>query len=106
MQPPVQLLEQMLTVRLHLDHADETNGALRVVPGSHRQGRLSQQQIESLRGQQPEHLCSAAAGDALLMRPLILHASRRVTSPRPRRILHIEYAGFELPGGLSWHEYA
>jgi len=105
-QPPVQLLEQMLTVRLHLDHAAETNGALRVLPGSHRLGRLAQQQIEAYRTQQPEHLCSAAAGDALLMRPLILHASRRATSPRPRRILHIEYAGFELPACLSWHEDA
>lgn len=103
-QPPVKLLQQMLTVRLHLDGADEANGALRVVPGSHRQGRLSQQQIESLRGQQPEQHCTAAAGDALLMRPLLLHASSRSTSVRPRRILHLEYAGFGLPAGLSWHE--
>jgi len=77
-----------------------------LLPGSHRVGRLAQEQIESLCARQPEHLCTAAAGDALLMRPLLLHASRRSTGSRLRRILHIEYAGFSLPNGLAWHEGA
>ena len=42
-------------------------------------------------------------GDALLMRPLLLHASSRSMSDRHRRVLHIEYAGFALPGDLTWH---
>jgi hypothetical protein len=105
-QPPVELLEQMIAVRLHLDAADETNGALRVLPGSHRHGRLSPEQIEALRARTPEVVCRAAAGDALLMRPLLLHASSRSTSDRPRRVLHIEYAAFTLPVGLNWHEAA
>ncbi len=105
-QPPVELLAQMLTIRLHLDDADETNGALRVLPGSHRLGRLSAERIQSLRSGQAEVLCSAAAGDALLMRPLLLHASSRSTSARHRRVLHIEYAAFALPGNLRWHEAA
>jgi ectoine hydroxylase-related dioxygenase (phytanoyl-CoA dioxygenase family) len=50
-----------------------------------------------LRSQQSEALCIAAAGDALLMRPLLLHASSRSTSPNNRRVLHIEYAAFCLP---------
>lgn len=105
-QPPVALLEQMLSVRLHLDEADASNGALRVLPGSHRLGRLSAEQITELRIRQAEELCTACAGDALLMRPLLLHASSRSVSPRHRRILHIEYAAFELPPGLNWHESA
>ncbi|MDR3402101.1 MAG: phytanoyl-CoA dioxygenase family protein [Chthoniobacter sp.] len=103
-QPPVELLQQMLTIRLHLDDADEANGALRVLPGSHRWGRLATRQIQELRTQQPDFLCAAAAGDALLMRPLLLHASSRSTSTRHRRVLHIEYAGFALPSELDWHE--
>ena len=103
-QPPVELLEQMLTVRLHLDDADETNGALRVLPDSHRLGRLSPGQIQELRARQPDALCAASAGDALLMRPLLLHASGRSTSRRHRRVLHIEYAGFALPAELDYHE--
>ena len=105
-QPPVELLEKMLTIRLHLDDADETNGALRVLPGSHRLGRLSSERIQQLRSQQPDFLCAVSAGDALLMRPLLLHASGRSTSKRRRRVLHIEYAGFALPGELQWHEAA
>lgn len=105
-QPPVELLQQMVTVRLHLDSADETNGALRVLPGSHRMGRWPAARIQALRARQPEYLCSLSAGDALLMRPLLLHASSRSTSPGRRRVLHVEYAGFELPAGLQWHEAA
>ena len=103
-QPPVEILQQMLTLRLHLDDADETNGALRVLPGSHRQGRLSAERIREMRDQQSEFLCAVSAGDALLMRPLLLHSSGRSTSARHRRILHIEYAAFTLPPGLNWHE--
>lgn len=104
-QPPVELLEQMLTLRLHLDDADAGNGVLRVLPGSHSHGRLAPSQIQSLRETSKEALCCARAGDALLMRPLILHASSRSSAPeRRRRILHIEYSASELPGGLRWRD--
>ena len=103
-QPPATLLERMLTVRLHLDDADELNGALRVIPGSHRDGKLSAANIAEFRNRSSEVVCSVLAGDALLMRPLLLHASGRSESPRHRRVLHIEYAGFSLPDGLGWHE--
>ena len=102
MQPPVEVLERMLTVRIHLDDADERNGALRVIPDSHRLGRLNADQIAGLREERDETLCAAAAGDALLMRPLLLHASGRSTNDRPRRVLHLEYAGHDLPSGLEW----
>lgn len=103
-QPPVMLLERMLAVRLHLDDADAGNGALRVLPGTHRLGRLSAEAIQECRETREEVLCEAKAGDVLLMRPLLLHASSRSSSPRRRRVLHIEYAGFQLPTPLEWHE--
>lgn len=103
-QPPVALLETMLTLRLHLDDADEDNGALRVMPGSHRLGRLSSRRIQELRAPRPDFLCAASAGDALLMRPLLLHASGRSSSENHRRVLHVEYAAFTLPDKLRWHE--
>lgn len=105
-QPPVELLQQMLTLRIHLDDADASNGALRLLPGSHRLGRLSSEQIQELRRQQPEFLCAVSAGDVLLMRPLLLHASSRSTIPRHRRVVQIDYAAFRLPDGLEWHEAA
>ena len=105
-QPPIKCLEEMLTVRIHLDDADESNGALRVLPGTHTLGRLGHGQIQELRSGNEEVLCVAHSGDALLMRPLLLHASGRSTSPRHRRVLHIEYAGFALPAELRWNAAA
>jgi hypothetical protein len=103
-QPPVEFLAQMLAVRLHLDPADETNGALRVLAGSHLCGWLAPDEIADWRARGAEVVCTAAAGDALLMRPLLLHASSKSTSPCSRRVLHIEYAGFDLPAGIAWNE--
>jgi ectoine hydroxylase-related dioxygenase (phytanoyl-CoA dioxygenase family) len=103
-QPPAEVLERMLTVRVHLDDADAENGALRVLAGTHRSGRLSAERIEAARCERAETICAARAGDALLMRPLLLHASGRSTSERPRRVLHLEYAGCELPHGLAWFD--
>ena len=105
-QPPVELLQNMLTIRVHLDDCDETNGALRVLPGSHKSGRLSAEEIQEMRDQHPEHLCSAFAGDVMLMRPLLLHASGPSVGVRQRRVLHVEYAGFALPAGLGWSDLA
>lgn len=100
--PPVEVLERMITVRLHLDDADASNGALRVIPGSQCAGRLSSSEIEQCVAQ-GDVICQVEAGDALLMRPLLLHASSRSISKRERRVLHIEYASAELPYGLCWH---
>ena len=102
-QPPIDVLQSMMTLRLHLDDTDESNGALRLLPGSHSYGRLAAEDIARLRAVIPEETCRARRGDALLMRPLTLHASGRSTSERHRRILHIEYAGCDLPQGLQWN---
>jgi hypothetical protein len=103
-QPPVECLEQMLTVRLHLDDADADNGAMRVLPGTHRLGRLNAESIARCRETHTEVLCAGKAGDALLLRPLLLHSSSRSMSEHRRRVLHIEFAGFELPQPLEWQE--
>lgn len=101
-QPPVHILERVVAVRLHLDDMDEDNGPLRVLPGSHRVGIMDDADIERWRASVGPIVCSAAAGDALLVRPLLLHASSPARRPRRRRVLHIEYASTELGGGLEW----
>jgi len=101
-QPPVEVLENMLTVRLHLDEADEENGALRVIAGSHRHGRLSAGEIQQWRAEGSTVSCPVPRGGALIMRPLLLHASSVATKPAHRRVVHLEFAGCDLPGGLEW----
>lgn len=101
-QAPEALLEQLLAVRLHLDDCGSGNGPLRVVPGSHRHGRLSAPMTQALRAATPEVPCLLAAGDVLVMRPLLLHASSRALAPGHRRVLHFLF-GPESPGyGLEW----
>jgi ectoine hydroxylase-related dioxygenase (phytanoyl-CoA dioxygenase family) len=105
-QPPEGILDRMLTVRLHLDPADESNGALWVVPGSHRLGRVRAGDAATMAERMGKHLCAVNAGDALLFKPLLLHASRKATSPQPRRVIHLEFADIELPAPMQWSETA
>jgi ectoine hydroxylase-related dioxygenase (phytanoyl-CoA dioxygenase family) len=105
-QPPVKILESMVTIRLHLDDCDETSGALRVIPNSHHRGRLSAAQIAEARAQQHDVPCYVKAGDALIMRPLLLHTSSEAQAPHHRRVIHLEYATCNLADGLEWENPA
>ena len=101
-QPPVEILAGMLVVRVHLDDTTVENGALRVIPGSHLRGRLSSDEISRLRKEAGEVVCLVPEGGAMLMRPLLLHASSAARRARHRRVIHIEYAAINLPFGLAW----
>ncbi|MGC4050945.1 MAG: phytanoyl-CoA dioxygenase family protein [Paludibaculum sp.] len=103
-QPPAEILDQMVALRIHLDDAGETNGALRLLPGTPKLGRLTPEQVEKCRETNEEMTCAAARGDVLLMKPLLLHASSAALQPGHRRVIHIEYASCSLPGGLCWQE--
>lgn len=102
--PPVAVLGAMLTVRVHLDDCGATNGPLQVIPGSHRDGRLDAAATRERLGRGPKVDCLVARGGAVLMRPLILHASGAATEPARRRVIHLEYAAAPLPDGLRWFE--
>jgi ectoine hydroxylase-related dioxygenase (phytanoyl-CoA dioxygenase family) len=102
-QPPTAFLERMITLRLHVDDCDEDNGPLRVLPGSHRMGRLTREKISELTNGCREIICTAPKGSALVVRPLLLHASSPAKRPRHRRVIHLEFAMTDsLPCGLSW----
>lgn len=100
--PPAAILTEMVTLRLHLDDCGADNGPLRVLPGSHRDGKLGDAEIARWKTTAIEFVCLADRGDVLVMRPLVLHASSAAESPSHRRVLHIEYAARALPGGLRW----
>jgi ectoine hydroxylase-related dioxygenase (phytanoyl-CoA dioxygenase family) len=101
-QPPVSVLEKMLTIRLHLDDCALENGPLQIIPGSHRAGRMNDQRISEWRMRVRPVACVVPRGGALLMRPLLLHASSAAVVPKHRRVVHLEFAAAPLPGGLEW----
>ncbi|MFP8776962.1 phytanoyl-CoA dioxygenase family protein [Hydrogenophaga sp. RWCD_12] len=99
-QPPLPVLEQLLAVRVHLDPCGLNDGPLVVVPGSHRQGVVAPDEAIALRAE--EELCPAALGDALLMRPLLLHRSSKARGQSRRRVLHFVFGPRQLPDGIAW----
>jgi ectoine hydroxylase-related dioxygenase (phytanoyl-CoA dioxygenase family) len=101
-QPPTDILERMVTVRIHLDPCPSTNGALRVMPGTHKLGRINQNDAPRYVFEDRAVCCEVEAGAALVMRPLLLHASSPSTNPAHRRVLHFDFATGDLPAGLQW----
>lgn len=101
-QPPLDVLENIFTIRIHLDDTDEYNGALKVIPGSHAKGIYRPETIDWTK--ETEVFCRVPAGGVMIMRPLLLHSSNRTINNHKRRVIHIEFSNRALPEGLQWAE--
>jgi hypothetical protein len=101
-QPPAEALERMVSVRLHLDDCPAENGALKVIAGSHRWGKIPEARIASVVAEGREVIAEVKAGGVLLMRPLLVHSSSAAVRPGHRRVVHFDYAAGELADGLRW----
>lgn len=101
-QPPVEILRDNFTLRIHLDDTDEYNGALRVIPQSHKEGiwRINSVNLS----EQKEEICEVSSGGVMLMHPLLMHASGRTINNKQRRVIHLEFSNKNLPGDLNWSE--
>lgn len=102
--PPERILAQITTIRIHLDATDESNGVLKVIPGSHHH-LLSSEEIQTLANNSIPVMCDVLAGGIHIMKPLLLHASNKATSNKPRRVLHLEFCATKLDGNLAWQEF-
>jgi hypothetical protein len=100
--PPFELLARMLTLRLHLDAVGPANAPLLIAPGSHRLGRVAEADMPEAVARSGTFACLAARGDAWLYATPILHASERAVEPTRRRVLQVDFAAHDLPGGLEW----
>jgi len=98
--PPTSVLEHMLTLRIHLDPCGVENGALQVIPESHRLGIIPRPPSPH----PPVVTCATARGGAVLMRPLLWHSSTKAVCPTRRRVVHVEFAHDALPPPLDWYE--
>ncbi|WP_265427070.1 phytanoyl-CoA dioxygenase family protein [Chryseobacterium sp. YIM B08800] len=101
-QPPLNILENIFTIRIHLDDTDENNGALKVVPKSHSKGIYRPETIDW--NVETENICNVEKGGIMIMKPLLLHGSNRTTNGKKRRVIHIEFSDKELPKELNWSE--
>lgn len=102
-QPPINILENIITIRIHLDDTTKENGALKIIRESHRKGII---QIKSKDWQkEQEEICEVSAGGVMLMKPLTLHSSSRTSNGQRRRIIHLEFSNIKLIEDLNWLEF-
>jgi hypothetical protein len=99
---PAAALSRVIALRLHIDDSGPENGPLRVLPGTHMRGVMSDAELARLaRDAQPVD-CVSPAGGVVAMRPLLVHASSKAETDQRRRVLHIEYAdSLDLGAGLQ-----
>jgi ectoine hydroxylase-related dioxygenase (phytanoyl-CoA dioxygenase family) len=105
--PPLDILENNFTVRIHLDDTTAGNGALRVIPGSHLKGVYRAENIDPIAigwTKETEVTCDVPKAGIMIMRPLLLHASNRTINNQKRRVIHIEFSNKNLPCPLEWSE--
>jgi hypothetical protein len=100
--PPVEVLQGMVTLRLHIDDCDDNNAPLKAALGTHRLGMVPADMAAEVAAAYPVQVCHAEAGDVWAYATLILHASERSRSGGRRRVLQVDYAAADLPGGLMW----
>jgi len=105
-QPPMMVLERMVAVRIHLDECGPENGPVRVIPGSHKFGRLPGAAIDVWKEEHTAIDCTVPRGGILAFFPLLLHSSSPSILPEHRRVIHLEFAAADLPGGLEWYYYS
>ncbi|PHV09744.1 phytanoyl-CoA dioxygenase family protein [Chitinimonas sp. BJB300] len=101
-QPPLNVLQSLVTVRIHIDACGTNDGPIKVVPKSHMLGIVSAESGLKVRRQSEEVSCIVSKGGAVVMRPLILHASSKATGDSRRRVLHFLFGPPYLPYGLQW----
>jgi len=101
-QPPIEILENIYTIRIHLDDTDENNGALKVIEKSHLKKIYRPENIDWKT--EKETTCNVNKGGIMIMKPLTLHSSSRTTNNKKRRVIHIEFSDTNLPKGLNWSE--
>jgi ectoine hydroxylase-related dioxygenase (phytanoyl-CoA dioxygenase family) len=79
-----------------------SNAPLLIAPGSHKLGRIAENDIRETVQRCGTLACLAEAGDVWLYATPILHASEAATAPIHRRVLQVDFSLGRLPGGLEW----
>lgn len=101
-EPSVDVLRGMVSIRLHVDDCGMDNGPLQAARRSFEGGRIPSAEIASRVAAGDVRTYPCRAGDVVAMRGLTIHASARATRPEHRRVLHVDFATVDLPPPLAW----
>jgi phytanoyl-CoA hydroxylase len=101
--------EEYLTCWLALDDADESNGGMQLLPGSHRHGTVRHWDDHERNpyfrvgydGDDPGITVSVRKGDVLVFSSLLMHRSGPNTSDRDRRAWILQYCPAHATSRLS-----
>lgn len=104
-QPPLAVLESLVAVRLHLEPCGPDDGPLHLIPRTQTLGILGPDDAARLRQTHTTEVCTLETGGALVMKPLLLHASSKATGSSRRRVLHFLFGPRTLPSEVRW-QYA
>lgn len=100
--PPISILENTITLRIHLDNTTKENGALKVISKTHLNGIIRKETTKL--DLENETFCELKKGGVMLMKPLTMHASNRTTNLKRRRVIHLEFSNQDLIKPLNWLE--
>ena len=103
-QPDTKILENIFTIRIHLDDTSSENGALKVLNKSHLKSVFRIDKIDFATEQ--EVVCDVNSGGIMIMKPLLFHGSNKTTNDKNRRVIHIEFSNKILPERIQWSEYS
>ncbi len=101
-EPPMEVIKNMVTLKVHLDPCYYDSGPIRIALGSHRLGRVEVSGMEAAVANAEHVDCVAAKGDVWAVATSILHSSGKSTRADSRRILHLDFANYDLPQPLQW----
>jgi ectoine hydroxylase-related dioxygenase (phytanoyl-CoA dioxygenase family) len=98
---PTWALQRIVALRIHIDASTRGNGPLRVIPGSHREGVLTDEQVFHIARERQHVDCLVGRGGVLAMRPMLIHSSSKAKLEQSRRVIHLEYSdSLDLGSGL------
>jgi len=98
---PLDWINKMITICIHLDDVSEKNGCMKIMPKTHKIGLLSPQKINEYTAENSEVYCEGSAGSALVMRSHMIHGSDFGSHPSQRRVLHLELCS-QFPCEVQW----
>ena len=101
-EPPVDILKEMIFIRVHFDDTDENNGCLELALGSHKYGRIKERDIGGILSKSVTEFCTAKRGDVLIVKALTLHRSLKSKTTDSRRALRVDYCNAKLQAPLEW----